>query len=336
MVRSFSYSSFVITTVFATAVAAILVFGPVSVTLAATPLLPSDQVRPELVATGLEFAEGPALDGEGNLYLVNYRGNGKIGKITPDHKASVFCDLRALVPAPEGRKPAQANGLKIDREGRLIASDCGAGRLLRVAADGRSAEVLADQFEGEPFRSVNDVALDRAGNIYFSDPGGSSAKHPIGSVYRYAVETGKVTRLDTGLAFPNGLAVTPDQRKLCVAESGRHRVLIYDLTPEGQAENQRVLTDFAHPKQRDYEAREAVPDGMIFDADGRLYVAMWSCGTINVIELPSGKIVRQYDAGGPKATNCHFHGRFLYATSAGKEAAFRLELGVDGFDYVGR
>ena len=76
-----------------------------------------------------------------------------------------------------------------------------------------------------------------------------------------------------------------------------------------------------------------MPDGMIFDAAGRLYVATWTGGVINVVEVPSGKLLRQYDAGGKQSTNCHFHGGYLYMTVAAKEAVFRLKLGVDGFDY---
>jgi len=297
-------------------------------------LPPSDQIRPELYATGFEFAEGPAFNAAGDLFVVNYRTLGSIGRITADGTASVFCDLRKL--APNEARPAQANGLKVDREGRLVASDAGAGRLLRIAADGKSVEVLADRWEDKHFNAINDVALDLAGNIYFTDPGNSTAEKPTGSFYRYDIATGKVSQLATGLAYPNGIGVTPDQKQLCVCESNRHRVLIYDLSPEGAISNQRVLTDFAHLDQSDVASGEFVPDGLIFDAAGRLYVAMWNGGVINVIEVASGKLLRQYDAGGQKATNCHFHGGWLYTTVAAKEAVFRLKLGVDGFDYNGK
>jgi gluconolactonase len=303
--------------------------------LAAGPkeLPPSHSVTNALYATGFEFAEGPALDDNGDLYVVNYRGNGNIGRIAADRTASVFCDLRKLVPV-EGRSP-QANGLKIDRQGRLIASDSGAGRLLRIAADGQTAEVLADRYDGVRFRSINDVALDLAGNIYFTDPGGSSLENPIGSVYRYDITTGKVSLVDTDLAFPNGLAVTPDQKHLCVGESQRYRVLIYDLAGDGTVSNRRVLIDFPGETVGAIIGGKHDPDGMIFDDAGRLYVAMWTAGVINVVEVPSGKLLRQYDAGGSKATNCHFHGGCLYTTVAAKEAVFRLKLGVEGFDYNG-
>ncbi len=296
-------------------------------------LPPSHSVQPQLYATGFEFAEGPALDDEGNLYVVNYRGLGNIGRITPDGTASVFCNLREKAPV-EGRKP-QANGLKIDASGRLIAADSGAGRVLRISRDGSSVEALADRCDGSRFRSINDVALDLKGNIYFTDPGGSSLDKPIGSVYRYDINNAQVSRLDTGLVFPNGIAVTPDQKHLCVAESQHYRVLIYDLSPEGTVSNRRVLIKFPLETQGNIIGGRHDPDGMIFDARGRLYVAMWSGGVINVVDVDSGKLIRQYDAGGSRATNCHFHGPYLYTTVAAKEAVFRLKLNVEGFDYNG-
>ena len=299
---------------------------------------PSHSVKPELYATGFEFAEGPAFDDAGNMFVVNYRGNGHIGRITPDGTASVFCDLREAAPPVEGRQ-AQANGLKVDRSGRLIVADAGGGRVLQIeppaAGKPLAVEVLADSFEGEPMSVPNDVALDLAGNIYFTDSGRHDTEEPTGAVYRYDVDTRQLTCLDTGLAFANGLAVAPDQRHLCVAESRLHRVLVYDLAPDGHASNRRVLIDF--PEQTDGEivGGPFQPDGMIFDAAGRLYVAMFtsSGGVVNVVEVSTGKLVRQYDSGGSMSTNCHFHGGCLYTTVAGKEAVFRLNLGVQGFNY---
>ena len=304
----------------------------------------SHSVEPQLYATGFAFAEGPAFDPAAteaaSLFAVNYREIGTIGRITADGAASIFCDLRKLAPA-EGVTP-RANGLKVAPQGRLIASDSGAGRLLRIAADGKEVEVLADRWEGKRFNSINDVALDLQGNIYFSDPGGSSVKNPIGSIYRYDIGTSKVSRLATGFAYPNGLAVCanksadkPGQRYLCLAESGAYRLLIFDLSPDGKASKQRVLIDFPTETRGEIIGGSLKPDGMVFDDAGRLYVAMFGGGVINVVEVPSGKLIRQYKAGGLHATNCHFNNGYLYTTAADKEAIFRLKLGVKGFNYNG-
>jgi sugar lactone lactonase YvrE len=60
---------------------------------------------------------------------------------------------------------------------------------------------------------------------------------------------------------------------------------------------------------------------------------MWVGGVVNVVDVPSGTLLRQYSAGGSQATNCHFHGPYLYTTVAAKEAVFRLKLGVQGHEY---
>ena len=114
-----------------------LVSGAASISRAVEPELPpSHSVQPELYATGFEFAEGPTFDREGNLFVVNYRGNGNIGRIARDGTASVWCVLDALTPI-EGQR-SQANGLKVDSEGRLVVADAGGGRLLRISADGKA------------------------------------------------------------------------------------------------------------------------------------------------------------------------------------------------------
>ncbi len=293
----------------------------------------SDSVVPLMYATGFEFAEGLALDREGNLYVVGYRGDGNIGRITLDGTASVLCTLDQLLPM-EGRH-ALARGLKIDSEGRLVAADAGCGRLLRITADGTACEVLADRVDGARFKSVQDVALDLAGNIYFTDPGGSSAENPTGTVYRYDINTKKVARLAGALAFPCGIAISPDQQTLCVSDRLTCEVLAYDLSDQGMVSNGRVLIRFDNQGSVDETAAECQPGGMVFDGRGRLFVAMPRGSTINVVGVKDGKRLRQFDAGGPRATNCHFHGPYLYTTIAGKEAVFRLKLGVRGFDYAG-
>jgi len=301
-------------------------------------------VKPRLYATGFTFAEGPAFDpasdDPGDLFVVNYRESGTIGRISTDGTAGIFCDLRKLAPL-EGEEP-RANGLKMAVQGRLVVADAGAGRLLRVDADGKAAEVLADRWEGKRFNSINDISLDPEGNIYFSDPGGSSVLNPIGSIYRYDIKTSKVSRLATGFAFPNGLAVypnkcaeTPGQSYLCLAESQAYRVVIFDLSPDGKVGNKRVLIDFPTETRGEIIGGSLNPDGMIFDDAGRLYVAMFGGGVINVVEVPSGKLIRQYTAGGSRVTNCHFNNGYLYHTVADKEAVFRLKLGVQGYNYNG-
>jgi len=231
--------------------------------------------------------------------------------------------------------------MKIDSEGRLIVADAGAGRLLRLANDGSNVEVLADRCEGARLERLQDVALDIVGNIFFTDAGDAEQESAGGSVYRYSINTGKVAKLDGELSLPSGVGVTPDQTRVCVAERGAGRIVVYDLSAEGTVSNRRVLalpvvpSEETEPPEKEEGVRDDVqPNGFVFDTSGRMYVVTAS-GHVHVIDVGSGELLRQYNAGGQECTSCHFRGDYLYTAVASKEAVFRLELGVDGFGYDG-
>src|SRR5262249_26964673 len=127
-------------------------------------------ILPQHVGSGFAFAEGPAIDRDGNLYVVNYREWGTIGQIAPDGGAGVFIDLRKHLKAEGNQKPS-CNGLKIDDEGNLIGAETGTSQVIRIAKDGSKVDVLVREVAGERLRGLNDVALDPKGNVYFSNPG---------------------------------------------------------------------------------------------------------------------------------------------------------------------
>ncbi len=210
-------------------------------------------LEPRLYATGFAPASGLALDRQDNLFVSNYRNLGAIGLISKDGTARIFCNLRELSPA-EGVLPLPT-GMKIDSEGRLIVADAGAGRLLRVANDGSDVEILADRCDGARLERLQDVALDVVGNIFFTDAGDAEQKSAQGSVYRYSIETGKVAKLDGELSLPTGVGVTPDRSRVCVAERGARRIVVYDLSAEETLSNRRVLTLPAEPRLLSWRVR---------------------------------------------------------------------------------
>lgn len=281
----------------------------------ATPLPDPVKVKPALFATGFAFAEGPAVDKDGNLYVVNYRDWGTIGKITPSGHASVFIDLRKHLPADGDAKPS-CNGLKIDDDGNIIGAETGTSQVIRIARDGSKVDVLAREVNGERLRGLNDVALDRSGNVYFSNPGQKN-------VYRWNRADGSVDRLNPEPIGSNGIGLTPDGKHLVTADSDGRRLMILDMA-DGKGTNPRVLYDLTGPE---------VPDGFVFDESGRLYLGTWTGASVLVIEVPSGKLLATYDAGGSQATNVHFYKGDLYVTVAAKEAVFKLPLGIKGWRY---
>jgi len=279
---------------------------------AQVPPLP-DTVEPYPVVGDIAFAEGPIFDSHGNLYFVNYDVLGTLGRRTPDGTVSVWVHTGG-----------QANGLKVDGQGNIVVADYGGKRILRVHPVTRQIEVLTRECAGRPYRGPNDVCLDRAGNIYFTDPTDSSKDNPIGAVYRIQMSAAnaveKVTRLAEGLAFPNGLAVSPDQRRLYVAESGTNRLLCWDLHPDGRVAGPRIVIRFPTDTL----------DGIMFDEFGRLWIARWTNKTVDVVDVEAGVLLKSYPAGGDQVTNLCWWGTSLYVTVAGQHSIHRLDVGVRG------
>jgi gluconolactonase len=270
-----------------------------------------------LLVRGISFAEGPTFDSKGNLFFVNYQGNGNIGRRTHAGAVEVWLRLPDAPAGPNG-KPRRAFpfGLKADRQDRLIATDYGGRRLLRISP-AKQVETLADSYQGQPLNNPNDVCLDRAGNIYFTDPQGEE-KASVGTIYRYST-AGDLTRLHTGLKYPNGLVVAPDQKTLYVAETWTRSVVAFDLAQDGTLSRQRLLHRFPTP----------TVDGLAMDEHGRIWVARLENKTVDVLS-PDGKLLASYPAGGDRVTNLAWWGKSLFVTVAGAGAIFQLDVGVRG------
>ena len=187
------------------------------------------------------------------------------------------------------RSPSgMSNGLKFDAQGRLIAAegaDYGGRRITRTDMATGKATILAGRFNGRPFNSPNDVAIDERGRIYFSDPrylGWEPIEQPVMAVYRLDPD-GKVHRIITDAGKPNGVAISPDQKSLYVvtnddghmgfdvlpkgtpARKGRMELNVYDLLPNSTATFRKQLVNYAP---------EDGPDGLVCDAEGNLFVAV--------------------------------------------------------------
>jgi gluconolactonase len=280
------------------------------------PPLP-DKVEPYQVIADIAFAEGPIFDRQGNLYFVNYHALGTIGRRTPDGTVSVWIHTGG-----------QANGSKVDGAGNIILADYGGRRILRVHPITRAIEVLTSHCDGRPYRGPNDVCLDLKGNIYFTDPEGSSKESPIGAVYRIAIRPDgsveNVARIAEGLAFPNGLAVSPDRTKLYVAESDTNRLLCWDLRPDGTLAGRRTIIEFPTPTL----------DGIMFDEFSRLWIARWTSKTVDVVDVAKGKLLKSYPAGGDQVTNLCWWDTSLYVTVAGQHSIHRLDVGVHSAEII--
>lgn len=193
---------------------------------------------------------------------------------------------------------------------------------------------LRKECDGKPLRGPNDLTLDPQGGFYFTDPGESGKDNPIGTVHFVDVQ-GKTHLVASGLAFPNGIVLTQDGKRLLVGESQHNRILEYSVLGQGKVGKMQVFADL--PKSASGKWEDNQPDGMCLDASGNLYVAHYGMKQVQVLD-EKGKLIRQYDGGNQLTSNVAFGGPKhdqLYVTGAIKfdgtpGAVFRLDLGVPG------
>jgi gluconolactonase len=263
-------------------------------------------VSPVRFVSGLRYPEGPSFDRAGNLFVC-VRRDGYIVRVGADGSVSRFLTT--------GHQP---NGTRFHRDGRLFVAEIKLCQILEVQPDGTS-QVFLDRYANEPLLGPNDLIFDRNGVLYFTDPGESSIDNPIGCVYRVS-PTKDVTRIASGLAYPNGIALPADESAVYIAESRTNRVLRLTLSADGRAEKPEVFCQLSDGRG---------PDGMAFGADGNLYVTNHGGGTIDVVD-PKGRVTTRLAAGGTGPTNCAFWGIALYVTEDETASVWRLDLGVAG------
>ena len=267
-----------------------------------------------VVATGFDFPEGPAVDDDGAVLLVNVRTD-VVNRVTPDGLVSVY-----------GRVPGRGNGACLDRDGTLLICDVAARAVVRMDRSGRTV-VVADAWQGRAFNGPNDCCIGAGGRVFFTDPDGSSLERRIGAVFA-CVPGGTARRLARGLAYPNGLALTPDGGGLIVAETLTNRLLLLD--PEG-GEDQALEVWAELPG-------EPGPDGMRFGPGGRLHVAHYGAGTVDVFPAAGAQAARAPAARivlpGRNPTNLCFSrdGRTMYVTEAETSSLLAVEMPSAGAD----
>jgi len=212
------------------------------------------------------------------------------------------------------------------RDGALLICDNKHKAILRLTRGGK-LEVLADQFDGKPLRSLNDLTLDARGSLYWTDPVNSSLKNPTGNVFRLQ-PNGKVDRVASGLAFPNGLDVDPASKNLFVIESITKKVLRCPLRGNGALDKPELF----------YNLGGSGGDGCAFDAADNLWVADFhrpetKRGRLTVLS-PAGKLLGTLDSPARSLTNITFGGPNLdeiFCTTDTPNGVMHAMVGIKGF-----
>lgn len=298
-------------------------------------LIPPDAVI-EVLAEGFAWSEGPVWVPDGGYLLFTDIPNNTVHRWSEADGLGVY--LRpagyGVGEAPPGRELG-ANGLTLDAQGRLVLCDHGLRQISRLNSSNFTKVALATGYQGRRFNSPNDLVYHRSGALYFTDPpygleglNDSPLKElPYNGVYRLAPD-GTVTLLTDALSFPNGLAFSPDERTLYVAQSDPNRpvIMAYDVQPDGTIANGRVFFDAAPLAA---QGRRGLPDGLKLDRDGTLFAT--GPGGVLVI-APDGSHLGTILTGEPTA-NCAFgdDGRTLYMTANDKLMRIRTGTIGDGF-----
>ena len=209
----------------------------------------------ERLATGFVFTEGPLWHPDGFYYFVDIRQN-RLHRLTPGKPAELVRD-----------NTGEGNGTTFDLQGRLVICEGGNRRVTRWSSDGRS-EVLMDRWEGKRLNRPNDVVCRSDGSIWFTDPGLrvplAERELPYAGVYRIAPDGS--TSMVADCEYPNGLAFSPDERTLYVANTRWTQYIhAFELDAGGAVVRRRIFADMSS------DETDGVPDGMKVDVDGRVY-----------------------------------------------------------------
>lgn len=223
--------------------------------------------RVQVVREGFNGTEGPVALADGAILFTENRAD-RIVKIAPDGGISTYLE-----------KTGGANALALTAKGELLAVQTAPSAIAILQP---KAKLLAVQFDGKPLGRPNDFAVARSGDIYFSDPGappaaaGAAVAPTPASVAKIAFywldRRGKVHLVADDIKRPNGVALSPDEKTVYVANTNGEAVIAYGLKADGTPVGRRDFARLAGFKQGPNGPTSGA-DGLVVDEAGRLYVA---------------------------------------------------------------
>lgn len=255
--------------------------------------------------------EGPACDGQGNIYAVNFERQQTIGKVTPDGKGSVWLVLPG---------ESTGNGIRFSTNGTMIVADYVTHKILAVNPTTKAISVFAHNNE---MNQPNDLTIAADGTLYASDP---NWKDGTGQVWRIDTD-GKTHRVAEKMGTTNGIEVSPEGSTLYVNESVQRNIWAFTIR-ERRLQNKRLLIKF----------NDHGFDGMRCDVDGNLYVTRHGKGTVVKISA-QGIVLKEIDVLGPHPTNICFggpDGRTAYVTEAKERRLVQFRVDRPGLEWQRR
>lgn len=283
----------------------------------------------EVIASGYIWTEGPVWVGGEDGYLLFSDVPGNAIYCWNGKQTTAFLAPSGLrdFPIPDTIREAGSNGLAVGRGGLLLA-DSGTRAIARVDLATREKTIIVDRFEGKRFNSPNDLVVARNGDIYFTDPPFGLAgvqKSPLREldytgVFRLTPDN-RVHLLADNL-FPNGIALSPDNRTLYSTDSSGWIAIDLDASGAPTGQRQFVASD---------SVGGARGDGMKVDAAGNL----WTSGRGGIyVFSPKGEHIGFAPISG-RVSNCAFGpGRYLYVTNDTQVVRGRIRADFPGGEAI--
>lgn len=276
----------------------------------------------EVLADSFTWAEGPVWLDRYDMLLFTDVPENKIYKWKEGQGVSLYLTPSGFTGEKTTSPEPGANGLAVNAKGMLAVCQHGDRRVGRVSGDllnpDHHFDVLADKWNGKRFNSPNDLCFDPMSRLYFTDPPYGLKDHeksadkeiPFQGVYLRNLQT-EVILLDSTLKFPNGIAITPDAKKLFVSNSDPDNAIwkVYDINLDGTVKNGKTFKDVT-PMVK--EGLKGLPDGLKISSKGIIFAT--GPGGVLIFKM-DGTLLGRINPGEPTA-NCAFGGDgYLYMTS---------------------
>ena len=273
--------------------------------------------RIEVISSGFQWAEGPVWMKDGAYLLFSDIPRNQIMKWKEGLGVSQFMKPSGYTGVADYGAEPGSNGLTVDSQGRLVACEHGDRRISRLEPGG-GKRTLVDNYQGKRLNSPNDLVYKSNGDLYFTDPPYGLPKREndpmreldFFGVYRLAKD-GALTLLTKEMTRPNGLAFSPDEKTLYVAQSDESKAIwmSFPVKSDGTLGEGHVFGDVTSM----VKTHPGLPDGMKVDAKGNLWAT--GPGGIHVFS-PDGKRLGRIETG-ERTANCNWgdDGSTLYITA---------------------
>jgi sugar lactone lactonase YvrE len=262
-----------------------------------------DHTRQNLFSSNIE---GPAVDKQGRLFVVNFQRDGTIGLVQPDGNVELFVTLPGK---------SIGNSIQFNSKGNMLVADFINHNILEVNSVTKDVTVYCHD---DRFNQPNDICINKQGIVFASDP---NWQKQSGQLWRIEKD-GKAVLLKENMGTTNGICLSADQKTLYVNESIQKKIWAFDTDEKGNISNQRifaVVDDYGF-------------DGMKCDSKGNLYACRYGKGTVAVYS-PSAKLVQEVTLKGKDVSNIVFGGKDLktcFVTLQDRKGMEKFRVDVGG------